>query len=301
MLCRHPYVRDPSGKSIYRVGDPNAALDGVPFPCGQCLACRINRRRVWTARLLLERSFHDAASFITLTYSEENLPYESENYLPALCKDDLQRFWKRLRKRFGKKLRYFAVGEYGEKTTRPHYHAIVFGLSPFELDPFWMQFNGKSGYDRHSPLSRCWEYGIVHVGEATRESTQYVAGYCLKKLTKRDDSRQREFALMSRRPGIGLQAVDAILTAIKGSASPPSQIRINGQLWPVGRYLLHKLSEALGYDSVSSFLAEMRLRYRDFRQVHIDDAFFLDWMVEQDDQRFLQLDKRSKLFTVRDF
>lgn len=285
--------------------DPDVALAGTPFPCGQCLACRINKRRVWTARLMLESFFHSSASFVTLTYRDDELPYSVDAPVSSLCKRDLQLFFKRLRKKYNS-LRYFAVGEYGEKTLRPHYHCIIFGVSPFDFDPCWMQYNGKSGHDRDSPISQIWSHGIVHVGECTRESIQYVAGYVLKKLARGSDRGQLEFSLMSRRPGIGAQAIQYLVDAMHDD-KPPKQVRINGKLYPVGRYLGQKLADAVDYTgSVGDFLREMRARYLEYRKTDAfqrggTDFLFVDWLVSHDDQRYRNLDARASRITVRDF
>lgn len=269
-------------------------LDGVPFPCGQCLACRINKRRIWTLRLVLERFMHSSSAFITLTYSDDNLPYTLDG-LPTVCKRDLQLFIKRLRKKYGQGIRYYAVAEYGEKTSRPHYHCVLFGVDSFALDPYWVQFEGKSGNGRDSNLSTLWPYGIVHVGECERKSIQYVAGYVTKKMTKRDDTRQKEFALMSRKPGIGFGAVEHLCAAYKDVAAvPPRQVRYDGKMWPLGRYLNTKLCDALGYEgSVDSFIAEMREKYKSYRSSN--SYSFLEWMVSQDDSAFARLEFKTSL------
>lgn len=196
MLCRRPYIRDPSGKVLVST-DPEVRKLGIPFPCGQCLACRINKRRVWTLRLLLESYLHPCASFVTLTYEPDELPYNLDGQ-PILCKRDVQLFLKRLRDDFqrnngfsGGQIRYYFAGEYGPQGHLPHYHGILFGVSPFELDDQWMYFAGRSGpykpnYCRSSRLYNLWKHGIVHIGECTRGSIQYCAGYVTKKITRKE-------------------------------------------------------------------------------------------------------------------
>ena len=75
---------------------------------------------------MLEVMEHEASCFITLTYNDENLPNP-----PVVSKREAQLFIKRLRKLLYPKLfRYYIVGEYGDKSNRPHYHALLFGVSP---------------------------------------------------------------------------------------------------------------------------------------------------------------------------
>ena len=110
--------------------------DGLVVPCGKCLSCRIAKRREWTMRLWHELPYHQSSIFLTLTYDDDNLPPNA-----SLSKSDLQKFFKRLRKDLSyvdRKIKYFAAGEYGPKTNRPHYHAIVFGLSLQGDDKNWL-------------------------------------------------------------------------------------------------------------------------------------------------------------------
>ena len=101
--------------------------DGLDVPCGKCMACRMTRRKEWSLRMLHELKYHNDASFVTLTYDDNHVPD-----CQSLVKADLQKFFKRLRKLIApRKIRYFACGEYGRRTGRPHYHAILYnsGLS----------------------------------------------------------------------------------------------------------------------------------------------------------------------------
>lgn len=208
------------------------------YGCGQCIPCRVNRRRLWTGRILLEAQGHPYSSFVTLTYRQEECPLELE---PAeLCK-----FWKRLRKLVPFSIRYFAVGEYGSKTFRPHYHAIVFGL-PFTS---------------HSIVDKAWGKGHVQVGELTPQGAAYVTGYVSKKMTGWDDvrleGRRPEFARMSLRPGLGkLQAVrfgeqlmtDGPSRALCDLRDVPSEIRVNQKKYPLGRYLRCVIRDSVGWE-----------------------------------------------------
>lgn len=204
----------------------------ISVPCGQCVACRIQRSKEWKIRCLFElKSFDDVASFVTLTYDDEHLPSNC-----SLVKADFQKFMKRLRRDVPTKLKYYACGEYGEKTGRPHYHAIIFGLSPNEttrqlLKDNWrlcdsFRFNGlKSG-----------------LAEVTADSIGYVTGYIHKKVLGKgmqeayiDKGLCPPFSLMSK--SIGLKEFIKHLdqyNKVKG-------IIYNGSIMGVNRYFYNKL------------------------------------------------------------
>lgn len=309
MLCRRPFIKNRNGLSVWnRLTNPDyAPTDGIPFPCGQCLACRINKRRAWTLRLLLEFFTHEKASFVTLTYTDDDLPLSLNGY-PVLCKRDLQLFFKRLRKKYGEGIRYYACGEYGPKTKRPHYHCIIFGVAPDELDEDWFYFGGKSGpdrpnYCRSSPLYEIWQHGIVHIGEVNQQSIQYVAGYVTKKITRKSDGLEPEFQLMSRRPGIGTQALSEIARSLqKVSENCPSAVSsremvIEGKRWPLGRFLLDKLRIVSDIpDGLEEYVRNIEGSYRDAKRQHRD---FLEFFVESHNQEFLNLEKKQHLFHLR--
>ena len=305
-MCRNPFIRDPSGK-LLRLG-PNGDFSerqmGLPFPCGQCLHCRINKRRVWTLRLMMELRQHEKASFVTLTYDSVHVPVVDG--VPRLQKRDAQLWLKRLRKLFEVgRLRYYLCGEYGTKTRRPHYHAIIFGVSPEELDNEWFLWNGQSGPATNvrparfdTVLYRTWCRGIVHVGEVSRKSIQYVAGYVTKKMTSDDDS----FALMSRKPGIGSDAADAIVATLKkaniSDVNVGKELRIDGKKWPIGRYLSTRIEKLRGeffdsskyIDSVYSLLVESQ----------DSEKPFIDYLVSLDDDKYSILEAKQKMFNQRD-
>lgn len=150
----------------------------VKIPCGQCIGCRLDRSRQWAIRCVHEASLYDNNSFITLTYADEFLPEDR-----SLSVHVFQLFMKRLRKRFGAKIRFYACGEYGEIHGRPHYHACLFNHD-FEDKTIW-----KSGKDpsqnlyRSAELEKLWPHGYSSIGEVTFQSAAYVARYILKKIT----------------------------------------------------------------------------------------------------------------------
>lgn len=117
MLCHNPFFKSTTG--ITKENFDQA----TPFGCGQCLACRINQGRVIKHRILLEAGVAQDAKFVTLTYNDDFKPPGN-----LLCKPDLQKYLKRVRRCHEPfKLRYYAVGEYGNfPFYRPHYHIAMF-------------------------------------------------------------------------------------------------------------------------------------------------------------------------------
>lgn len=214
------------------------------YGCGQCHPCRLNRRRLWTHRLLLEANLHEFACVATLTYSDDFLP-PGQTLVPR----HMQLFLKRLRRLLGpaRPIRFFGVGEYGEQTGRPHYHLALYGLAHIE----------------QALIQSVWQYGGIHLMPLNLETAQYLCGYVVQKMTAKDDprlnGRHPEFARMSLRPGIGAGAVPAIADALNdkhGAASIASVGDVPGALMhgrrqlPLGRYLRRKLREELGFAEI---------------------------------------------------
>jgi hypothetical protein len=157
---------------------------------------------------------HEESCFITLTMNDEYL--NSRENPHSLDKSEFQRFMKRLRKRYGKKIRFFHCGEYGEKNLRPHYHAIIFGMD-FE-DKELYQTRDEIRLYVSEKLAELWPHGFSTIGTVTMESCAYVARYVTKKIKGKDAEQhyirwdpstgeglpiEPEYATMSRKPGIG--------------------------------------------------------------------------------------------------
>lgn len=176
------------------------------IPCGHCLGCLEDRAKDWTVRNLMELKTSDNAIFLTLTYDEAHLPLN--HGLPTLRKIDLSAFMKRLRKHFQPfKLRFFACGEYGTKTFRPHYHLIVYGYPSY-----WNR------WAETEILSDIWKNGNVYLGSVTAQSIAYVSRYVVKKQGNSSvlntKYQEKEFVDMSRMPGIGAEWIKAHLSDI---------------------------------------------------------------------------------------
>jgi len=77
---------------------------------------------------------------------------ETPAHADSLIKRDVQLFVKRLRKdqdaRGLAKIRYYLVGEYGDQTKRPHYHAAIFGEDFTDDRTEWRTSGDNRLYDR---------------------------------------------------------------------------------------------------------------------------------------------------------
>lgn len=217
------------------------------FPCGQCMPCRLNRRRIWSHRILLEASQHDENAFVTVTYRDDCCPVS----LDPVC---LRNFIKRLRKAYvGATFRYYAVGEYGDRTGRPHYHLALFGYPPCSGS----RQLGECTCNPCSTVRKAWGFGHVFVGILAPESAQYIAGYVVKKLQSGHPElrgRYPEFSRMSRNGigGIGVGACPSVSSKLMQLRSMevklldvPVALRHGSKKLPLGRYLRGKIREAV--------------------------------------------------------
>lgn len=171
---------------------PFQKKDGDKFACGKCPKCRQRRSSQWGFRLHQQSKVAMSAFFVTLTYNDDHVP-KSPSGLLTLDKTAVPRFMKRLRKLTDSKLKYYAVGEYGSKFWRPHYHMILFNATPDQINLAW-----TLGY---KPI------GITDIQPLNAATVAYVLKYLSKlPLTKfRLRDRVPEFSLMSK--GLGLNYI----------------------------------------------------------------------------------------------
>lgn len=224
-----------------------AQHSGFVHPCGKCFACRSNQRRTWTHRIMLESMCHGDNCFITLTYDDDHLPDE-------LIPGDLQLFLKRLRRYYEpNRFRFFAVGEYGDRSARPHYHLALFG---FPLG-------------RKDLIDKAWQdYGFTMVGDLNFKSASYIGGYVTKKLQKKADPRlegkKPEFNRMSLKPGIGALAMDRLLDILcspsgrhlLSDGDVPKRLKYGKDTYPLGRYLVDYLRKSYGMSD--EYIAQLK-------------------------------------------
>lgn len=218
-------------------------IRGEPFTvgCGRCPPCRARKIDEWAFRLCQEEKRSLNAYFLTLTYNEESVPISDNKFMTLLKKEvttkylydysvepprryrnpdfnhkyikrDLPSFFKRLRKtQPDVPIKYYAVGEYGSQTKRPHYHMILYNIVA-PMHPIGLDANGNMKYICRT-IEKCWPFGNVDIGGLTSDSAAYCAKYISKHKRipehPRDD-RQKEFSIMSK--GLGDNYItDAII------------------------------------------------------------------------------------------
>jgi len=249
MTCFHPLVaarlRDGAVRVLGSLKNSHRHVfplgsERLQLPCGQCKGCRMERSRQWAVRCLHEASLHEKNCFITLTYSDGNLPSDG-----SLDYRDFQLFMKKFRKHFeyrniygtdesGKRvllnpIRFYMCGEYGEQLKRPHFHAIIFGVDLPDKKFYKRTFNQDMLYTSQI-LEDIWGKGWCPIGDVTYQSAAYVSRYIMKKVNGNNafehyndicsdtgeihESLKPEFTKMSLKPGIGSAWFDKFHTDV---------------------------------------------------------------------------------------
>lgn len=187
------------------IANPAARIDAtaiskIPVPCRKCPPCLAKRSNGWIFRLLQQDKIAQNSLFVTLTYENKHFTKERGTITPkgylTLNKRDFQLFMKRLRKNapYGTIIKYFAVGEYGSETYRPHYHAIIFNSTAEHIE-------------------NAWGLGYVHCDTVNGNTVAYTTKYMHKgKLipVHANDDRIPEFQLLSKGLGYNYITADTI-------------------------------------------------------------------------------------------
>lgn len=229
--------------------------DRITVPCGLCIPCLNTKRAQWQHRLEEQQRSSKNCYFITLTYSDEYLPADSDGQM-AVNKYDVQAFLKRLRyylaSGWGKPpemsqtrynelkkastLKYYFVSEYGEKSGRPHYHAIMFDFPAIYSNGdyqrnYVIQILNQSWSDRDNQLGR------TSVDSVTPASIGYVLKYTLKRYKIPPDL-VKNFALISK--GLGKSYIDHS-SDYHVSTQRPFVTVADGKKLPMARYYKDKI------------------------------------------------------------
>lgn len=177
---------------------PNKNEPSKMVACGKCPRCRARKISEWSFRLMQHYKIAESADWITLTYAPEHMAHLiTEKGFMSLLKRDVQLFFKNLRYAHTKSnpsnIKYFAVGEYGGRYNRPHYHVTIFNA-------------------RRELMQDAWQKGNIFYGDVNEASVGYTLKYMLKPgkvPMHRNDDRQPEFRLMSK--GLGKNYLTAAM------------------------------------------------------------------------------------------
>lgn len=238
-MCQQPLtIKATSGKDAFR-----------HVPCGACPKCIKQRISHWSVRLDNHLKVVTNPLFVTLTYATPHLKWHTgamcdldSGYQdpPSLYKRDVQLFMKKLRKSYAKlsskKISYYAVGEYGTKYGRPHYHILLFNMDFPDL------------------IETSWVHGTVDI----RPMLDGATGYALKYLTKRKDTPKSQlapFSLSSLRMGLNYLS-DAVVAYHRQHYSMCYYTLPNGMITTLPRYYKQKIwpVETGEYSVISNYL-----------------------------------------------
>lgn len=231
---------------LQQINIPDKKKGRVNVPCGRCPECLSQRRNDWSFRLVEELKHSTSAYFITLTYTDDQIPYRKHSGQQTLDKRDVQLFIKKLRKRQetflkqqnsrGSKasprrnttIRYYIAGEYGSETQRPHYHCILFNVLG----------------DIVAKIEDIWTKGHTHIANCNVKTIAYTTKYVMKKLDETIDPKYKEpeFSLMSRKPALGHQYIERNKTLHKNLLRPMVR-NSSGKLQRMPRYYKDKIFE----------------------------------------------------------
>lgn len=264
---------------------PDLGFKMQQIPCGKCISCRLSRSRDWANRCMMELKTSQNALFLTLTYDDSHLefsPYVDPELgtietRPVLVPKHLEKYLKRIRRAADRRgaplpIRFFACGEYGEETRRPHYHAILYNVPDSLVGKThkWVDSTPEAPLWTSETLSYFWPYGYTVFGDVNWQTCAYVARYIVDKqlgISRKEQIKaqkqftdvpwQDEFVRMSRRPGIGrayydehkdvIYETDELFVNIKGQTQPVRPAKYYDRLYDVDHHLAlrrHKLARS---------------------------------------------------------
>ena len=180
----------------------------IQVPCGKCVLCKDKKAREWSFRAMCENTTSTSQPiFVTLTYNNQHLPK------CGIFKEEVQLFMKRLRIRLDRlhykhNIRYFACGEYGHYSKRPHYHMILWNFpryGTFEniwnvikfVEKCWSVPTGEYNTDG-SPVTS--QLGFVYCVPCDKGAISYVMKY-MRKDIEQVSGKNPVFFLSSRKNG----------------------------------------------------------------------------------------------------
>lgn len=226
-----------------------------------------------------------SSSFVTLTYADAHLTFRSG--VSQLVKSDLQKWFKRVRKA-GYKFRYYAVGEYGSHTYRPHYHILVFGHVPEKV------------------IRKSWQKGLVHIGKVSSASVMYCLKYVINSRWKGyRNGRVAPWSTMSRKPGLGANYLSKQIV-VWHKSDRKNYIIIDGEKRHLPRYYKEKIFSKIDRVRIavrdSKRAAERERKYLKSLNIKVSKAYPLGAVSYYEEQKLIAarsiMDKSRKQLTI---
>lgn len=217
MSCSRPWYSDD-------IVDLNG--NQIPIPCGTCFSCRLDLQKRYIDRMYCAWKTHSISAFVTFTYDDDHLIIQDGFKSATLSKDDVHKYLDNIRHQVHLPFEYFLCGEYGDKFSRPHYHALFFGLD----------------YQLHKRVFEKWKKGMVSVLPCESQSFRYVSKYLTKPYSSEWNDKNYydigiipPFHKMSR--GLGIYQYLSHLDDIQRDGF----FFLDGRLINVNRYYFNKL------------------------------------------------------------
>lgn len=178
-------------------------------PCGHCLRCKHHSQNQLIYRMYNHNKVYTNCLYVTLTYNNEHYTDDV-----VVCRDDITRFLKRLRKRLADRtFSYYLVCERGDLRNRLHFHLLI----------WW---NGLSSKDFViSSVRECWSdrvrcsegledlssertpIGFVYIDDSVNNSnSSSIATYISKYVS--DNIKKVQFRSWSHGLGLDILSID---------------------------------------------------------------------------------------------
>lgn len=215
---------------------------------------------------------------LKLLSTQHNTNYRTNltDFVPCLNPHDLTNYFKRLRINLTREheknqlkpptIQYFAVGEYGPQTFRPHYHFIIgFDITYSNYDLLRsLTSNERRRQNRCNICSlrdyfalfiqESWPFGHIKLDELNEERIQYVTKYVYKftdavliEHFKQFPGIIQPFKRSSN--GIGERYVNANIRHLRNT----NTLRVNGYVNRVPRYYRNKVKERLNESELKDY------------------------------------------------
>lgn len=167
---------------------PSKLADGTMVPCRRCQQCNDRVVNDIVGRCIAESKTATKTLALTLTYGRNSANDADHERAQVLTYSDLQKFIKRLRFH-GYDVRYLAIGEYGSKKGRAHWHPILFFKGKVPELPL-----------RENTMWDFWPDGFTFADVVSYAAVRYSVKYVLK---DEKDPRKQGKRGMSKKPPLG--------------------------------------------------------------------------------------------------